>query len=118
METGLPAPQAWVRGGLGKVGFGGPHHPVGSSRSLPHHPSAPHPARQIWHPADIRPFSVPNPTPAIPKPTTVRPTSSEAAGREPRAPFAPVRRGRGAENPVALGLGLPETPGRLPGSGP
>lgn len=118
METGLPAPQAWVRGGLGKVGFGGPHHPVGSSRSLPHHPSAPHPARQIWHPADIRPFSVPNPTPAIPKPTTVRPTSSEAAGREPRAPFALVRRGRGAENPVALGLGLPETPGRLPGSGP
>lgn len=109
----------WIGGGeeLGRQGLG-PHRPAGSVLTLPACPLIPRPGPELRRAADIRPFGVPNPTPAIPKPTTARCTSSEAAGREPRAPFAPVRRARGAEvTPQRWAWSFPETPGRLPGSG-
>lgn len=116
METGLPAPLAWGRGGIGKVGFGGPHHPAGSSRSLPHHPSAP-PTRPVRFGAQLTfaPSVYLTPLQQSPKPQQSAPhplrPPAESRGRL-------LHLARGAENLVALCLGLPETQGRLPGSGP
>lgn len=96
METGLPAPLAWGRGGIGKVGFGASavSADAGSPRRLPQRlPSAPDLSPKLWTFSPTVYLTALQPSPDPPQSSP----RSAATGREPRAPFAPVRRARGAE---------------------
>lgn len=117
METGFPAPLAWGRGGIGKVGFGGlsllaaDSGSFGVSRQPPTSPlNFGHSPLRCTYPRPNNPQTHHSP-PHIPR----RPPA-ESRGRLLHRCGAASAGCRG--NPAALGLGFPATPGRLPGSGP